>query len=317
MALYDAFVSYSHAKDKPIAAALQSAVQKLGKPWYRRRALRLFRDDTSLSATPNLWPTIEQALGQSRFLILLASPEAAASPWVDKEVAYWLEHKSADTLLIAVTDGALAWDNAARRLRPARGHAVAARCSPAASRASRSGWTSPPIATAPIRATPGSSSLPPTSPPPSMACRRRTCSREEVRQQRRALKLVWSAAITLLVLAGAAGWQWWEAERAKQRRARGRADCDRAERGGADPARPGGAQFRHRQGRRRPRGVRHRAKPPPRAGHGGRVGPPHPRCRAGDDGPTGAHVAGRSQVAAQPRRHAGGVRHHLSRAPAT
>ena len=25
MALYDAFISYSHAKDKPIAAALQSA----------------------------------------------------------------------------------------------------------------------------------------------------------------------------------------------------------------------------------------------------------------------------------------------------
>ena len=40
MALYDAFISYSHAKDKPIAAALQSVVQKLGKPWYRRRALR-------------------------------------------------------------------------------------------------------------------------------------------------------------------------------------------------------------------------------------------------------------------------------------
>src|SRR5258707_7071079 len=103
--VYDAFVSYSHAKDKPIAAALQSVIQKLGKPWYRRRALRLFRDDTSLSATPHLWPTIEQALAQSRFLILLASPEAAASPWVSKEVAYWLEHKSADTLFVAVTDG--------------------------------------------------------------------------------------------------------------------------------------------------------------------------------------------------------------------
>jgi hypothetical protein len=61
MALYDGFISYSHAKDKPIAATLQSAVQKLGKPWYARRALRLFRDDTSLSATPHLWPTIEQA----------------------------------------------------------------------------------------------------------------------------------------------------------------------------------------------------------------------------------------------------------------
>jgi hypothetical protein len=112
MPLYDAFISYSHAKDKPIAAALQSVVQKLGKPWYRRRALRVFRDDTSLSATPHLWPTIERALAESRYLILLASPEAAASHWVGKEVAYWLEAKSADTLLIAVTDGTLAWDNA-------------------------------------------------------------------------------------------------------------------------------------------------------------------------------------------------------------
>jgi hypothetical protein len=105
MALYDAFISYSHAKDKPTAAALQSVVQKLGKPWYRRRALRVFRDDTSLSATPHLWPTIEKALEQSRFLILLASPEAATSHWVGKEIAYWLEHKSAETLLIALTQG--------------------------------------------------------------------------------------------------------------------------------------------------------------------------------------------------------------------
>ena len=51
---YDAFISYSHAKDKPIATALQAVVQKLGKAWYRRRALRVFRDDTSLSATPHL-----------------------------------------------------------------------------------------------------------------------------------------------------------------------------------------------------------------------------------------------------------------------
>ena len=28
---YDAFISYSHAKDKPIATALQTVVQKLGK----------------------------------------------------------------------------------------------------------------------------------------------------------------------------------------------------------------------------------------------------------------------------------------------
>src|SRR5262245_38605703 len=112
MAVYDAFISYSHAKDRAIAAALQSVVQKLGKPWYRRRALRVFRDDTSLSATPTLWPAIEQALGETRYLILLASPEAAASQWVNKEAAFWLEHKSAAMLLIALTEGEIAWDHA-------------------------------------------------------------------------------------------------------------------------------------------------------------------------------------------------------------
>src|SRR5262245_17837783 len=111
MSGYDAFISYSHAKDKPIAAALQAAIQRLGKPWYRRRALRLFRDDTSLSATPNLWPSIERALGQSGYLILLASPEAAASPWVAKELLFWLDQKSAGTLLIGLTDGEIAYDD--------------------------------------------------------------------------------------------------------------------------------------------------------------------------------------------------------------
>src|SRR5271163_4206195 len=82
MAAYDAFISYSHLKDKPIASALQSVIQTLGKAWYTRRSLRIFRDDTSLSATPHLWPTIETALGDSRFLILLASFESARSIWV-------------------------------------------------------------------------------------------------------------------------------------------------------------------------------------------------------------------------------------------
>ena len=81
MALYDAFVSYSHAKDKPIAAALQRAVQTLGKPWYQRRALRVFRDDTSLSATPHLWPTIEQALAIAEALARDGKLTAAQQNW--------------------------------------------------------------------------------------------------------------------------------------------------------------------------------------------------------------------------------------------
>jgi WD40 repeat protein len=110
---YDAFLSYSHAKDKPIATALQSVLQRLGKAWYQRRALRVFRDDTSLPASPQLWQPIEEALRQSRFLILFASPEAAASHGVGHEMAYWLEHKGPDTVLIALTAGELEWDEAA------------------------------------------------------------------------------------------------------------------------------------------------------------------------------------------------------------
>jgi hypothetical protein len=49
---YDAFISYSHAADGQLAPALQTGLQPLGKPWHRRRALRVLRDKTSLSATP-------------------------------------------------------------------------------------------------------------------------------------------------------------------------------------------------------------------------------------------------------------------------
>jgi MTH538 TIR-like domain (DUF1863) len=111
MGFYGAFISYSHGNDKPLAAALQSVAQKLGKPWYGRRATRIFRDDASLSATPHLWPMIEQALNQSKLFILLASPEAARSNWVNKEVDFWLENKGIDSLLIGLTSGELSWDD--------------------------------------------------------------------------------------------------------------------------------------------------------------------------------------------------------------
>src|ERR1700735_1685437 len=82
---YDAFISYSHAADGRLAPELQKALQRFAKPWYRTRALRGFRDDASLSANPDLWGSIEQALDASDHLILLASPEAASSKWVAKE----------------------------------------------------------------------------------------------------------------------------------------------------------------------------------------------------------------------------------------
>jgi tetratricopeptide (TPR) repeat protein len=211
MALYDAFISYSHAKDKPIAAVLQSVIQTLGKPWYKRRALRIFRDDTSLSATPHLWPTIEIALSESRYLVLLASGESARSQWVGKEVSYWLEHKSVDTLLIAVTDGELSWPPGsgdftwtdATPLPPSLKGKFPAEPKWVDLRAYREGASKRDRKftelganfAAAIRGIPKEDLL-----------------SEEVRQQRRALTLAWSAVLLLAVLGSAALWQYFVAE---------------------------------------------------------------------------------------------------------
>ena len=106
---YDAFISYSHAADGQLAPALQSGLQRLAKPWYRVRALRVFRDESALSANPQLWTSIQRALDESDWFVLLASPQAADSEWVNRELEYWLTHKSADRLLPVVTGGTWEW----------------------------------------------------------------------------------------------------------------------------------------------------------------------------------------------------------------
>ena len=111
--LYQAFLSYSHAADGKLAPALQSALHQFAKPWYRLRALRIFRDKTSLSANPALWASIEKTLSESDYFLLLGSPEAAQSHWVKKEVGWWLEKRPVEKMLILITDGELVWDEAA------------------------------------------------------------------------------------------------------------------------------------------------------------------------------------------------------------
>ncbi len=108
---YDAFLSYGHAADGRLAPAVARCLHRLAKPWNRRRAMRVFRDQASLSANPDLWATIEAALGNSRYFVLLASPDGARSPWVGREVAYWRAHRHPDTFLIALTAGEIHWDH--------------------------------------------------------------------------------------------------------------------------------------------------------------------------------------------------------------
>jgi WD40 repeat protein len=113
MSAYQAFMSYSHAADGVLAPAFRLALHKFAKPWYKTRALSVFLDQSSLSANPGLWAAIEKALGSAEHFILLASPESAASPWVRKEIDWWLQHRSMQTMLVLLTGGDLFWDSSA------------------------------------------------------------------------------------------------------------------------------------------------------------------------------------------------------------
>ncbi len=111
---FDAFLSYSRRASSGLAVDLQGAVERFAKPWYSLRAVRIFRDDASMSANVALWSTIEQALSQAEWFVLLASPGAAESAYVAKEVEWWRTHKSADRVLIVLEEGAdIFWDDAA------------------------------------------------------------------------------------------------------------------------------------------------------------------------------------------------------------
>jgi WD40 repeat protein len=109
--MYDGFISYSHAADGLLAPRLQAALQRFAKPWWKRRAVRIFRDESSLSANPHLWSSITEALDTSGWFVLLLSPDAARSEWVNQEIAYWVDNRDPKKILPVATDGTFGWAN--------------------------------------------------------------------------------------------------------------------------------------------------------------------------------------------------------------
>ncbi len=87
------------------------------KPWYRQRALRIFRDDASLSVTPGLRRSLFAAIDSASFFILLAGRASAGSEWVAAEVRHWCASRPAERIMLVLTDPAelgprLTWDEA-------------------------------------------------------------------------------------------------------------------------------------------------------------------------------------------------------------
>jgi hypothetical protein len=91
-----AFISYSH-KDTAWAAWLQRGLERYSVPWRLvgretaagpapRRFRPIFRDRGDLAADPDLRRSVGQVLGRCGFLIVVCSPAAVASPWVEDEI---------------------------------------------------------------------------------------------------------------------------------------------------------------------------------------------------------------------------------------
>jgi tetratricopeptide (TPR) repeat protein len=112
---YRAFISYSH-RDKKVAAWVQSALERYHIPanlvgretavgTVPPRLHPLFRDRDELPASGDLGSELMAALSQSMFLILICSPAAAKSHWVNQEVLNFKRMHGEGRVLALICDG--------------------------------------------------------------------------------------------------------------------------------------------------------------------------------------------------------------------
>lgn len=112
---YYAFLSYSHA-DAKMADWLHGELEKFRTPSalvgrlthngaIPKRLTPIFRDRHELSASDNLAAAVREALTASRFLIVLCSPAAAASRWVNAEIDMFKRQRPDGCVLAAIVAG--------------------------------------------------------------------------------------------------------------------------------------------------------------------------------------------------------------------
>lgn len=87
---YRAFISYSQT-DKAIARRMQKWLEgyRAPKSLGSRRIGRIFRDDEDLSGAADLGEALKANIGDAEALIVLCSPRAARSEWVEREIQYF------------------------------------------------------------------------------------------------------------------------------------------------------------------------------------------------------------------------------------
>jgi MTH538 TIR-like domain (DUF1863) len=112
---YKAFVSYSWADaawGKWLLHALETyhtpkaLVGKAGAHGaVGARLIPLFKDREEEAAGASIGKAVEAALATSEFLIVICSPRAAASKWVNHEIAWFKTHRDPDRILALIVDG--------------------------------------------------------------------------------------------------------------------------------------------------------------------------------------------------------------------
>jgi hypothetical protein len=112
---FSAFLSYAHA-DEAAACRLQEALESYRVPArivgsqgrygpVPARLKPVFRDRDELVAAPNLQEALSAALQKSDSLVVLCSPAAVQSEWVNREIALFHEIRGDERIYAAFVDG--------------------------------------------------------------------------------------------------------------------------------------------------------------------------------------------------------------------
>lgn len=112
---YWAFISYSQ-RDKKWSDWLRRSIENYRVPRrlvgrdsrdgiVPRRLFPVFRDREELPTSANLGSNIEEALRASRYLIVVCSPNGAASRWVNEEIRAFKAMDREDRVLAIIVDG--------------------------------------------------------------------------------------------------------------------------------------------------------------------------------------------------------------------
>ena len=109
---YNAFISYKHAPlDTKVASEIQTRLERFRIPKAIQKSSgiqkidRIFRDKEELLITSDLNETIEHALVNSDFLIVICSYSTKESVWVQREIEFFLKTHSKNQVLTLVAEG--------------------------------------------------------------------------------------------------------------------------------------------------------------------------------------------------------------------